>query len=677
MIALWTTALLVAVLWPAHTLSAFDGVPLSGAAEAIVVGVALPALWWLHRRFLCGRVAQLLIVSLAIAKAIGWVALPQHGLCAAASTRAPFAGTITSIPIEEPTGALRSWDLRADWRDASPRCTAIVDRAYASTADFPAWYRNLLAAIRPDASVDLRVSGYLDTAEPGALTIETGRAMTIDGTIDNVPVRAADGRPIAVPLDAGAHAIALQAALGEGEWAFRPLWNGRDAWKDARFTVTPSGRFDRTASPVLAALTTIIVVALFAAWGWSYAVMARWSAPTIAWTLAAIAVCAACGAMGRFDRFAALALVAAAWVPVASRERHVRGAFMLIGAPWLALFVARGWPLIGRVTLFSSGDDWQMYQAAAYRIVMNGYWIQGGTPTFLFQPFYRWVVGILHLIFGDSSVGELYVDAICLLMSALLVVAAVRRAYGYRAGVVAGALTLSTFTLSSIWYLIGRSLSEITALGFMTAAAALLIRARRRSVAAAIGAGVCATLMFYTRLNHLLITGVLLAWLLPLRTPMTWRNLVRAAARVPVAPAAAYVAVIVVGVLLFAFRTWWYAGHFSVLYGTSFGVQQTGFRLSKMAEAVAAQITMREPPAFDPRSVLVVAGAVVAALAWMQVPGAKALPAALAIMTVGTIAGSFVAHTHDYPGRMSLHVVPFAVAMSICAAARTFAVRGS
>ena len=42
----------------------------------------------------------------------------------------------------------------------------------------------------------------------------------------------------------------------------------------------------------------------------------------------------------------------------------------------------------------------------------------------------------------------------------------------------------------------------------------------------------------------------------------------------------------------------------------------------------------------------------------------------VAIVTIGTIAGSFFAHTHEYPGRMSVHVVPFAVAVAVSAAAQ-------
>jgi hypothetical protein len=204
---------------------------------------------------------------------------------------------------------------------------------------------------------------------------------------------------------------------------------------------------------------------------------------------------------------------------------------------------------------------------------------------------------------------------------------------------------------------------------------------RRVRVAPAAAAGVFAVLMFYTRLNHLLLTAFLLALLLPARTPARWRELASAVQRVRLQPIAIYASVVAAGVMLFALRTWWYTGHFSIVYGTAFGPQQTGLTLgtigspavwSRIGEAFAAQLTMREPPAIDVRSTLVVVGAVVSALALLQVPHFERLPAPLALITVGTLAGSLFAHTHDYPGRMSVHVVPFAVAVSTCAAARLF-----
>ena len=676
MIAVWTALLALAVLWPSRALSAFDGMPLSGTAEAVVIGVALPALWWLNRTFLAQRPAQWLIGTLVAVKLIAWAALPQQGLCARARAPWPIESTVSTIAVDEPAGVLRSWDVRADAWAGAPRCTAILDRAYESAADFPAWWRNLIAAVNPNATVHVSISGVVDVAAPGRLTIDTGRSMSVAGTIGATSVSAAGGTPITLMLPAGPQPVSLQASLQEGDWRFLPRWNGDDAWRTVRFTVTPVGRLGRLALPLAGAASTLLVMVLCAAWVWSCAMTLGWSRAIVGWAVVIAVAMAWCGATGHFERFAAILLLGAMFVPVSLREQDASGAFVLLGVPWLALWVARSWPLIGRVTMFTPGDDWQMYQLAAYRIVMNGYWIQGGSATFLFQPLYRWVVGILHLVFGDASVGEIYLDACCLLAAALLMVAVVKRLSGFCVGVAAGALTLVTCTVSSIWYLIGRSLSEIAGLGFMVVAAALLMRARQGSIGWAVAAGVSATLMFYTRLNHLLITGFLLVWLLPIGTRMAWRDLAAAAGHVRMAPVGAYAAVIAGGLVLFATRTWWYAGHFSVLYGTSFGAQQTGLEPSKMAEAVAAQLSMREPPAFDPRSLLVVAGAVAALLAAFQVPGAKNLPATLAIMTLGTIAGSLFAHTHDYPGRMSVHVVPFAVALTACAAARVAATRG-
>jgi hypothetical protein len=51
------------------------------------------------------------------------------------------------------------------------------------------------------------------------------------------------------------------------------------------------------------------------------------------------------------------------------------------------------------------------------------------------------------------------------------------------------------------------------------------------------------------------------------------------------------------------------------------------------------------------------------------------LPASIAVVTVGAALSSFVAHTHAYPGRMSIHLVPLAVAMTVVAARAAFGVR--
>ena len=113
-------------------------------------------------------------------------------------------------------------------------------------------------------------------------------------------------------------------------------------------------------------------------------------------------------------------LIAAAFIPVPSRLRNVFGVFALVGIPWLVLVVVAFADNIGHFRLYAWGNDYWMYQRFGYRIVMQGYWLEGGTKNFYFQPFYRWVSGLLHLAFGDSSIGEFFWEGGCYLIVALL-----------------------------------------------------------------------------------------------------------------------------------------------------------------------------------------------------------------------------------------------------------------
>jgi hypothetical protein len=81
---------------------------------------------------------------------------------------------------------------------------------------------------------------------------------------------------------------------------------------------------------------------------------------------------------------------------------------------------------------------------------------------------------------------------------------------------------------------------------------------------------------------------------------------------------------------------------------------------------------MNEPPSPDLRAVLIVAGAVLSVFALLQAPRFSRLPFSIAIVTVGACASSLFAHTHNYPGRMSIHLAPFAIAMTANAGARLF-----
>jgi hypothetical protein len=683
MTIVWAGALMAALLWPSRVLSPLDGIPLDGRVEAIVIGLAVPVLIWLHRGFLAKPAVRLIVVALLLIKIADNALLTQQGLCANVSAipPGPYSTEVLTIPIEEPNGVLRSWDMRADMRSETPACTAIVDRPYEQASAFPAWFVNITDfASEGKRAFTMALSGYVRVSERGLFVLDVDRGMQVGGRIGSQDVASMAGTPMLAALEPGTHRIELRARMSGEAWRLVPTWNGRSAFAATTMTVHEPRRADALAG-VFRAVEGVLVVALVLAWMVSLISEYRDNPALVVWCVAASSVLAVLGTSTRFERFAVLLLIAAALVPVAEPHRHLRGAMMLIGIPWLALVAAPALSQVGHFTAYSN-DDWLAYQAAGYRIFMHGYWLEGGSKVFDYQPLYRWMSGALHVVFGDSSVGERYWDAICLLLGASVTFVLVDRVAGFRWGVAAAVATLATFWLGTIWYFVGRGLSEIAAAGWAFIASLLLLSRRSVRPYYAVLAGMFAALMFYTRLNHLLFAVFLLALTIPVLVPARWktaRTAIRDGRSMNLRGGALYLGTFAAGVALFAARTWWYTGAFSVLYGTSLKNNDTGLRLTTMFDAsvwsrvwhgLRALVWMNEPPSPDPRAVLVAVGLLLSVGALLQLPKVNRLPLSIAVVSVGACVSTLFAHTHNYPGRMSIHLVPFAVAMTATAGAR-------
>ncbi|MGE3492483.1 MAG: hypothetical protein AB7N29_20945 [Vicinamibacterales bacterium] len=678
--AFWSVIGAIAVLWPGRLVGPLDGAPLDGRLEAVVVGLVLPSLWWLDRRAVTAVWVRVVIVALLAWKALGPAVMVQQGLCATMTAAVPLHGINQGIPIEEPFGALRSWDLRADLTAPQPSCTAILTRPLPTQDAFPAWFLNVTDPMRVEREFTMRIRGSVVTNDAHTLDIAIDRDVMLSGHIDGIPV---EGTSMA--LAAGVHQVDLSLALTGNNWRFEPTLDGRPLWDAALVTTSPAGAVDRLVAAwgwlVPVALTGALVAGLAA----GLAAAMRPTPVTVAWLAAATggAIVLALMPNEGLHRAAGLIGLGAVAVPVPARLRNLRGAFLLVGVPWLAFFAALSLRQVGHFSVYSP-DDWLTYQVAGHRIYMQGYWLEGGNAVFDFQPFYRWMTGALHLVFGDSSVGEVYWDAACLLMGALLAFHFTRRAGGFRWGIAAAAATLATFTLGTPWYFFGRGLSEIAAAGWAFLAVFFLLRARRGSLAWAVSAAVMAVLMFYTRLNHLLFAGFLLAACFSLRTPATVAAVRQSWSSLRRLPAAVFAGGFVAGVLFFMWRTWHYTGVFSLFHGTSLKVNDTGLRpwtlldgeaWSKVAHSLATLVLMNEPPRPDPRALIMVAGAVIAVAALLQTPVARRLPATVVIIAVGASVSAFFAHAHGYPGRFSIHLVPFASALVMIAGAQLVRLR--
>lgn len=632
--------LAAAVLWPSRFLGPFDGAPLDRPLEAIALGLLLPWAFWLGREACRSQAFRVVVLVLLAWKASTAAVAVQQGLCAQVRAPEPLHGVAFAMFIDEPRGYLRSWDARADLWDAEPACTAVLSRPLRATEEFPAWFLNITDSMLGRREFTMSVSGFVTAA---------GQTSPVHYSL----------------------------TLARDPWVFEPVVNGAPLWSAPLITTAPPSTLDRLLAPwawmVTPALCLAILAMLLRA-----AVAPLSTARSVAWVLASATLGVALAQLPNTGLHRAAGVIGFGALLASAHEpsRNLRLAAWTLGASWLSFFAASSLDLVGRFSAYSM-DDWLAYQVAGYRIFMNGYWLEAGTPAFDYQALYRWITGTLHMVFGDSSVGEVYWDASGLLIGALLAFEVVRAVAGFQWGIAAAAMTLTTLTLATPWYVIGRGLSEISAAAFGWLAAASLIRARDHGVRWAVVAAVMAALMFYARLNHLLWAPCLLALLLPKDTGSDAASVRAALAKVPWRPAATYLGVFAIALLAFMARTQYFTGHFSLFYGTALSKNDTGLRpwtvfdaevWSKVGHSLTGLLFMNEPPAPDVRSAVLVTGAVVAIMALLPIPMARRIPAALVFVTVTGAISAWLVHSHAYPGRFTVHLIPFASALTAIAA---------
>ena len=232
-------------------------------------------------------------------------------------------------------------------------------------------------------------------------------------------------------------------------------------------------------------------------------------------------------------------------------------------------------------------------------------------------------------------------------------------------GIVAGALALTVYLSGPGHVFIGRGLSEISSAGCIYLSALCVIAAREpRSLRLLLAAGVFGVLGVWTRLNNLpmALAAAIFAWPLDAPASTIWKprewtvNLWRRAA-------VAVPAALAIGMGLFALRTWYYTGEFSVFFGTQGGaraVWQPGMALRDAASAACSSVMMvapRDPPRFHNGDVAILAGAAFSAMAFVGVPLVRRLPLALVVFTIAGFASALLARGSAYSGRFSVHVV--------------------
>ena len=672
---------LVAAWWPSRISGLFDGAPLDNAPDAIVLGLLLPLLLWLAPAAFATRRAGIVIVALLAWKAFGAATFVQDGWCARVEPSRPY--------VIDGTGAPKNWDVRADWRAADPRCSAIATRPYLTDEDFPVWFFNLPSATKgqpaapedlpPLAVTRLAMHATIRNGTPGVFQVRTSENVAAELMVDGTAADAGGAR-----LDPGSHDVTITATLRKTGWRLEPLWNGNDAFAALATSIAPPSAVDRAFKPWAKWIPFVLVVVLVvigAASLWRQ--IAAWE--VAAWIAVSIAGGAAVALWvpPRYWQYTTLALLAALRVPLPESWRNVRGAFLLLAPGWLALHVVDTYRDIGfnRMQLLVAGQDWWQFQRYAYRIYMQGYWLEGGEITFKFRPLYRWIAGALHLLFGQSQTGENYWDAIGLLIIALFSFEVVRRLRGFRWGIIGGALALTAYLSGPGHVFIGRGLSEITSAAFLYLSALCLLAARApRSTRLLIAAGVFCVLGAWARENNLpmALAVTVFAWSLDVPASTLWKPRLWFA-HVWRPALIAMPAALAIGMSLFALRTWHYTGKFTLLFGSqinALAVWQPGMSLrealASMLSSVMMVATTTDPPRYHTGAIPFLAGTALSIAALLGLPFARRLPFAAVMWTMSGFVSYLIARGTAYSGRFSVHVVGSTIAVLTCAMAALF-----
>ena len=671
---MWRVLVIAAVLWPSHISGLLDGAPLDNVPEAVLLGFVLPALVWLHPTFLRGRVARSAVLVLLAVKVMSPTVLQQQGWCLVFDPPRPM--------VRESQGKPHAWDIRADWLSADPVCSAIMTRAYRDSFELPVWFYNLPPPDDTphrdgygagDILVRTSAHGYIDLPRDGTLRVTTHPVMAAALSVDGTRVEATSPGEHAASLSRGVHAVHFEAVLAGKVWPIVMAWDDvpMGSTRFPLITLQPPSGLDRTLHP---AANWIISggVLVFVVW-WCLAAAAALHAPfLVTWSIASAAAIAviATALPSQAAWYSAAVIALPLLLPQPRRLMNARGLFMLMIVPWFAYVAAANLGQIGRWTLYGVGNDNFLFQRYSYRVFMQHFWLEGGQATFWNQPLMRWIVGALHMIFGDSSIGQVYWDAAGVAIFAMFAYRIVAASAGFAWALAAAVVPFAMFLLGPTLEFVGFGLSEIASAAFIYLAAFFAIRGRNwRDLAAA---GVLVVLGFYTRLNNLPLAAAVAAFAVPLTTPASafWRprdlvNVIRWRVVVSIAVALA------IGMLLFSLRTWYYTGVFGLFYGTQreyLAVWKPHMTwpeaLPAMISSLAMVLTASDPPRVAGHAMPMMAAAIVATAALLNLPWFRQAPLPVAGFFLSGLVGALVTRGWGYEGRFSIHLFGAAAALT-------------
>jgi hypothetical protein len=339
-------------------------------------------------------------------------------------------------------------------------------------------------------------------------------------------------------------------------------------------------------------------------------------------------------------------------------DRLVLSVLILFGPAILFFFANKWWSILSQWKVWGAGDDWTSYQFFARKIIVEGEWLNAGEGVFVMQPFYRYIVGIYHLFFGQSPFVQNMSDVWCVLGGTLIVVAfAVKFRLSPFISFALGFIYLVINTVSAFRYHIGNGLVENHAMIFMMLAAWYLFKAREGGGVRILLATLFGIFGYWTRQDHLgAIAGLAFLALEPIDGPTGgwkgyWDRFKLRWSRVTL-----YWAGGILSILAICSRHWWL--------GEAFYVTSTKHPNYGMPKGFFYWILTGSywPNVPSMSGLIVISGVFLAilALVW-RFKAILNFPLSLGVIFLGLLSPYAFLWTGGYSPRFSIHILPLAL----------------
>ncbi len=547
----WIAALTALCLYAALALPArvpahlgLDGLPWDQPLEFALAALVLPLALLVNRRFFALRKTLAAAVVLLALRAVMTAYAPQSGL---------------DVRLFTSQEQMRQGQWQHSYASLlDPTVTTVLNGSYDSYRQFPMEWINRDGFDRAQTWITLDVSGYIilgpwDQLAVLAQGLEQGSAeLTNLDTGESYPVPVLDGsQPVAL-------AAYDEARLSGGHFRLngRFIYQGNRQYQFKPVVMQPN--FFPVGSPLLAAPTFWRSPAGLDAAGSQTGLLAKldFDAAVLEFGLLALVLAGLLLGVERYQRGElqapdlylalsgvallavlkelapaqietltpylaagfALARLVGFWAQPSGTGKpklNTALAFLLsVGVPVLVVFFSMEMHNLREVFFFPPGQDNFRYQVIARNIFVNGDWLLLGSPPLAYKFLFPYLVGLLHLLFGQSPSALLLSNTwFAAGMGMLLISIQEKRGLPGQVGFAVAALQTLTLCLPSFLIFFHRFglIEPIATFGILLG----LYLLQRGRMLAALGAGVLVVLF---RLDYL---GAVYASLIVLAEPLT------------------------------------------------------------------------------------------------------------------------------------------------------------